>query len=637
MAEIDYVQEGANLDIDQRYTGAVSDGMYCIERSYGYMDKHQYSKALDQVKKAKILFRKGITDIRNIPSPISSNIISSYFSSTLGTYRVFKAVEALKDYDQEAIKDLLSLQVTHKLELIGIAAGFTISIATITPYALGKVPLAIPAIGGATGTGIMVKSANDFNNHRVKSKSVQSTNKFRQDVAVILEAYIKVCDSIIQDLETKVRKKRPIKESFYMEDEEMNDNLSMYDLIKLESTLAYYEKQEEAMEGANTKLFFGYTKAMKDGRDFLREAKKLLSIKNYKGARDNVFKARKCFVAVYHEVNDLPESKFSSSIGQIMSAIVGTGRIIEAANELSDFKGSKWTAKLRDVSAVRQILHASIAGTSSVMNASVYERQRSALPSDAKYTTNIYKRDILMVIKAYIEVCEMMMKDIGSTHSAAKESAAAIEEYYTDMLHMGAVMEGKNLDVNRIFIDSITAGRKEIEKSIMYMRNTRYAEAEDHLNTAIDKFETAITEIHNIDSGILADTLIGGIMKDFAGTYQLLISAGTIKEFGIAGKDWGHVFTTRAFLRIASFILAPVLGVGLGLNFANIGLNISRRRANTKAELDRGQKKKFTFNGFKEDCIYMLNAYIEVCNDLIDKLKEAQKDNLAINQSDILG
>ena len=630
MAEIDYVQEGANLDIDQRYTGAVSDGMYCIERAYGYMDKHQYSKALDQVKKAKILFRKGITDIRNIPSPISSNIISSYFSSTLGTYRVFKAVETLKDYDREAIKDLLSLQVTHKLELIGMAAGFTISIATITSYALGKVPFAIPAIGGATGTGIVVKSSNDFNNHRVKSKSVQSTNKFRQDVAIILEAYIKVCDSIIQDLETKVHKKRPIKESFYMEDDEMNDNLSMYDLIKLESTLAYYEKQEEAMEGANAKLFFGYTKAMKDGRDFLREAKNLLSVKNYKGARDNVFKARKCFVAVYHEVNDLPESKFSSSIGRIMSAIIGTGRIIEAANELSDFKGSKWTAKLRDVSAVRQILHASIAGTSSVMNASVYERQRSALPSDAKYTTNIYKRDILMVIKAYIEVCEMMMKDIGSTHNAAKESAAAIEEYYTDMLHMGAVMEGKNLDVNRKFGDSLTAGNKELEKALMYMRSDRYTEAIEHLDTASDKFETAIQEIHNVNGGILADTVIGNIMKEFAGTYRMFIAANNLKTYGSIGRDWGTKLKVHSVIRIISVFIPA-------LQLFDMGLNIGRRSSNTKLELQRGKQKKFTFNGFKEDCIIVLNAYLETIEDLKDKVKEAQNGKLSYQQADILG
>lgn len=633
MAEIDYVQEGANLDIDQRYTGAVSDGMYCIERAYGYMDKHHYSKALDQVKKAKILFRKGITDIRNIPSPISSNIISSYFSSTLGTYRVFKAVEALKDYDQEAIKDLLSLQVTHKLELIGIAAGFTISIATITPYTLGKVPLAIPAIGGATGTGIVVKSANDFNNHRVKSKSVQSINKFRQDVAVILEAYIKVCDSIIQDLETKVRKKRPIKESFYMEDNEMNDNLSMYDLIKLESTLAYYEKQEEAMEGTNTKLTFGYAKAMKDGRKFLQEAKNLLSIKNYKDARDNVFKARKCFVAAYNEINNLPESKISSATGKIMSAIVGTARIINASNELSDFKGYKWAAKLHDVAAVRQLLRQVniIVGNSSVTNASIYERKRSVAPTNAKFTSNVYKKDILMIIKAYIEVCEVMMRDIGSTHSAAKESAAAIEEYHTDMLHMGAVMEGKNLDVNRKFGDSLTAGNKELEKALMYMRSNRYTEAIEHLDTASDKFETAIQEIHDVNAGILADTIIGGIMRDFVGTYRMFVAASNLKSYGQVGKDWGTKLRIRSVIRILYICGLPGAGV------IDMGMNIGRRVTNTRLETERGKQKKFTFNGFKEDCINVLNAYLETIEDLKDKVKEAQNGRLSYQQSDILG
>ena len=631
MAEIDYAQEGANLDIDQRYTGAVSDGMYCIERAYGYMDKHQYSKALDQVKKAKILFRKGIIDIRNIPSPISSNIISSYFSSTLGTYRVFKAVEELKEYNQEAIKDLLSLQVTHKLELIGMAAGIVISIATVTPYALGKVPFTIPAVGGTIGTGIMVKSTDDFHNHRVKSKSVQSTNKFRQDVAVILEAYIKVCDSIIQDLETKVRKKRPIKESFYMEDDKMNDNLSMYDLIKLESTLAYYEKQEEAMEGTNTKLTFGYAKAMKDGRKFLQEAKNLLSTKNYKDARDNVFKARKCFVAAYNEINNLPESKISSATGKIMSAIVGTARIINASNELSDFKGYKWAAKLHDVAAVRQLLRQVnlIVGNSSVANASIYERKRSVTPTNAKFTSNVYKKDILMIIKAYIEVCEVMMRDIGSMDTAAKESAAAIEEYYTDMLHMGAVMEGKNLDVNKKFGDSLTAGNKELEKALMYMRSDRYTEAIEHLDTASDKFETAIQEIHNVNGGILADTIIGNIMKEFAGTYRMFIAANNLKTYGSMGRDWGTKLKVHSVIRIISVFIPA-------LQLFDMGLNISRRSSNTKLEAQRGKHKKFTFNGFKEDCIIVLNAYLETIEDLKDKVKEAQNGRLSYQQANIL-
>lgn len=631
MAEIDYAQEGANLDIDQRYTGAVSDGMYCIERAYGYMDKHQYSKALDQVKKAKILFRKGITDIRNIPSPISSNIISSYFSSTLGTYRVFKAVEALKEYDQEAIKDLLSLQVTHKLELIGMAAGITISIATITPYALGKVPFAIPAVGGTIGTGIMAKSTDDFQNHRIKSKSVQSKNTFRQDVAIILEAYIKVCDSIMEDLETKIRKKRPIKESFYMEDEEMNDNLSMYDLIKLESTLAYYEKQEEAMEGTNAKLTFGYAKAMKDGRKFLQEAKNLLSNKNYKDARDNVFKARKCFVGAYNEINNLPESKISSVTGKIMSAIVGTARIINASNELNDFKGYKWAAKLHDVAAVRQLLRQVnvIVGNSSVTNATIYERKRSVTPVDAKFTSNVYKKDILMIIKAYIEVCEVMMRDIGSMHSAAKESAAAIEEYYTDMLHMGAVMEGKNLDVNRKFGDSLTAGNKELEKALMYMRSDRYTEAIEHLDTASDKFETAIQEIHNVNGGILADTIIGNIMKEFAGTYRMFIAANNLKTYGSIGRDWGTKLKVHSVIRIISVFIPA-------LQLFDMGLNIGRRSSNTKLEAQRGKHKKFTFNGFKEDCIIVLNAYLETIEDLKDKVKEAQNGRLSYQQANIL-
>lgn len=411
----------------------------------------------------------------------------------------------------------------------------------------------------------------------------------------------------------------------------MNDNFSMYDLIKLESTLAYYEKQEEAMEGTNAKLTFGYAKAMKDGRKFLQEAKNLLSTKNYKDARNNVFKARKCFVAAYNEINNLPESKISSATGKIMSAIVGTARIINASNELSDFKGYKWAAKLHDVAAVRQLLRQVnvIIGNSSVTNASIYERKRSIAPADAKFTSNVYKKDILMIIKAYIEVCETMMRDIGSTHTAAKESANAVEEYHTDMLFMGTVMEGKNLDVNRKFGDSLTAGNKELEKALMYMRSDRYTEAIEHLDIASDKFETAIQEIHNVNGGILADTVIGNIMKEFAGTYRMFIAANNLKTYGSIGRDWGTKLKVHSVIRIISVFIPA-------LQLFDMGLNIGRRSSNTKLEAQRGKHKKFTFNGFKEDCIIVLNAYLETIEDLKDKVKEAQNGRLSYQQANIL-
>ena len=429
----------------------------------------------------------------------------------------------------------------------------------------------------------------------------------------------------------KMGRQKPTNESFYMEDEEMNDNLSMYDLIKLESTLAYYEKQAEAMEGTNTKLTFGYAKAMKDGRKFLQEAKNLLSTKNYKDARDNVFKARKCFVSAYHEINDLPESKISSATGKIMSAIVGTARIISASNELNDFKGYKWAAKLHDVAAVRQLLRQVnlIVGNSSVTNASIYERKRSVAPTNAKFTSNVYKKDILMIIKAYIEVCEVMMRDIGSMDTAAKESVNAVEEYHTDMLFMGTVMEGKNLDVNRKFSDSLTAGNKELEKALMYMRSDRYTEAIEHLDTASDKFETAIQEIHNVNGGILADTIIGNIMKEFAGTYRMFIAANNLKTYGSIGRDWGTKLKVHSVIRIISVFIPA-------LQLFDMGLNIGRRSSNTKLEAQRGKHKKFTFNGFKEDCIIVLNAYLETIEDLKDKVKEAQNGRLSYQQANIL-
>lgn len=598
MAEIDYVQEGANLKINSAYKSIMKESkQHFIDGMNAYQAK-DYFKAKALITKAKNSFEKGYWSIYDADKPAEGKttpmaacmFTGNIASGTLGVYRTLKENKIFKKYFPNVKFD----------------------------------------INDAAERKIVQAATLGF--QQDNSKAPYATlNDFKRDMSLIVNAYKNACEYVLKDIDKKMGGQKPTTESFYMEDEEMNDNLSMYDLIKLESTLAYYEKQEEAMEGTNTKLTFGYAKAMKDGRKFLQEAKNLLSIKNYKDARDNVFKARKCFVAAYNEINDLPESKISSATGKIMSAIVGTARIISASNELNDFKGYKWAAKLHDVAAVRQLLRQVniIVGNSSVTNASIYERKRSVAPTNAKFTSNVYKKDILMIIKAYIEVCEVMMRDIGSTHSAAKESAAAIEEYHTDMLHMGAVMEGKNLDVNRKFGDSLTAGNKELEKALMYMRSDRYTEAIEHLDIASDKFETAIQEIHNVNGGILADTVIGNIMKEFAGTYRMFIAANNLKTYGSIGRDWGTKLKVHSVIRIISVFIPA-------LQLFDMGLNIGRRSSNTKLEAQRGKHKKFTFNGFKEDCIIVLNAYLETIEDLKDKVKEAQNGRLSYQQANIL-
>lgn len=598
MAEINYVQEGANLKINSAYKSIMKESkQHFIDGMNAYQAK-DYLKAKALITKAKNSFEKGYWSIYDADKPAEGKttpmaagmFTGNIASGTLGVYRTLKENKIFKKYFPNVKFD----------------------------------------INEAAERKIVQAATLGF--QQDNSKAPYATlNDFKRDMSLIVNAYKNACEYVLKDIDKKMGRQRPTTESFYMEDEKMNDNFSMYDLIKLESTLAYYEKQEEAMEGTNTKLTFGYAKTMKDGRKFLQEAKNLLSTKNYKDARDNVFKARKCFVAAYHEINDLPESKISSATGKIMSAIVGTARIISASNELNDFKGYKWAAKLHDVAAVRQLLRQVnvIVGNSSVTNASIYERKRSVAPTDAKFTSNVYKRDILMIIKAYTEVCEVMMRDIGSMHTAAKESAAAIEEYYTDMMHMGAVMEGKNLDVNRKFGDSLTAGNKELEKALMYMRSDRYTEAIEHLDTASDKFETAIQEIHNVNGGILADTVIGNIMKEFAGTYRMFIAANNLKTYGSIGRDWGTKLKVHSVIRIISVFIPA-------LQLFDMGLNIGRRSSNTKLEAQRGKHKKFTFNGFKEDCIIVLNAYLETIEDLKDKVKEAQNGRLSYQQANIL-
>lgn len=41
----------------------------------------------------------------------------------------------------------------------------------------------------------------------------------------------------------------------------------------------------------------------------------------------------------------------------------------------------------------------------------------------------------------------------------------------------------------------------------------------------------------------------------------------------------------------------------------------------TSHERTRGQKKKFTFNGFKEDLIFVLNSYIDAVEGMIKNVR----------------
>ena len=110
----------------------------------------------------------------------------------------------------------------------------------------------------------------------------------------------------------------------------------------------------------------------------------------------------------------------------------------------------------------------------------------------------------------------------------------------------------------------------------------------------------------------------------------MFIAANNLKTYGSIGKDWGTKLKVHSVIRIISVFIPA-------LQLFDMGLNISHRSSNTKLEAQRGKHKKFTFNGFKEDCIIVLNAYLETIEDLKDKVKEAQNGRLSYQQADILG
>lgn len=71
----------------------------------------------------------------------------------------------------------------------------------------------------------------------------------------------------------------------------------------------------------------------------------------------------------------------------------------------------------------------------------------------------------------------------------------------------------------------------------------------------------------------------------------------------------------RVLNNIISVIpIPPVAVYGIA---GNVGADYGRRYRNTQAAKSRGEKKPFTFNGFKEDLVWILNAYIDATDALI--------------------
>lgn len=175
--------------------------------------------------------------------------------------------------------------------------------------------------------------------------------------------------------------------------------------------------------------------------------------------------------------------------------------------------------------------------------------------------------------------------------------------------------EGANIDSYEAYTKALSAGKSKISEANKLIQAGKHDAAVKALQEAKQDFSDGIDAIHKIPDGILSATIIQKIAKQTVGISQMFKQSKELAKMskGIddPNKDWSYALN--------------VLGVGKVMNWiipgANAGYDVQRRHINTEQEKTRGQKKKFTFNGFKEDLIFVLNSYIDAVEGMIKNVR----------------
>ena len=175
--------------------------------------------------------------------------------------------------------------------------------------------------------------------------------------------------------------------------------------------------------------------------------------------------------------------------------------------------------------------------------------------------------------------------------------------------------EGANIDSYEAYTKALSAGKAKISEANKLIQAGKHDAAVKALQEAKQDFSDGIDAIHKIPDGILSATIIQRIAKQTVGISQMFKQSKELTKMskGIddPNKDWSYALN--------------VLGVGKVMNWivpgSNAGYDMQRRQINTEHEKARGQKKKFTFNGFKEDLIFVLNSYIDAVEGMIKNVR----------------
>lgn len=382
-----------------------------------------------------------------------------------------------------------------------------------------------------------------------------------------------------------------------------------------------------------------YTLAVRDGNKYIRDANAAIKKGNKTEALKNLKAAKACFEKAIKSVRDganshtLYEKVYGDMItGGLMSYLSDTFRTFRAAKELKEYGefGESWGKELKK-QGVLKIINVFTLGFSGYH---VFKKRRK-VNQDAdkaagkidKTKLNQFKNDTLYLLRVYLQVVNEMIANLERKSKVVKENLE-MNEYNVDITYENLmdiidepVTEGKNVETNRALTTALTKGKKLLHEANMATKAGKYKEAKKLLQEAKSCFEDGVDAIHSIPDGILADTIIQFYASLFVGTYKMFKESSEMKLYGRMGRDWGSKLVTHGIVRIIG-TLTKITLIG---DVARHAEHVMRRIDNTDSEAKRGKHKYWTFNGFKEDCLFILNGFIETTDELIDKVDEFEQ------------
>ncbi len=192
----------------------------------------------------------------------------------------------------------------------------------------------------------------------------------------------------------------------------------------------------------------------------------------------------------------------------------------------------------------------------------------------------------------------------------------AYESFVNDICY-DIAEEGANININSIF-------DKYFKSAIGSLRVAKNLMASEEYNSAIEKIKEAksflnkgASEIRAEKDGPLSATIIAKMASNSIAPMKIFKAMSEMKEIGVdyKGLDLDWIASTRIAKRYSLIATA-----------ADSGSKLGRRIENWKADKERGEKFKWTFNSFKQDLMYTCNAYIKACDKMIAACQQAQRE-----------